>query len=93
MLEGKGGFINKRMLQQSLITKIEGATKVNFLKQISLCNFVYKTIFKIIMNRSNRILPKNVLGTWWFLMEIDGNYRGMDGDCKEIDLIRNSHPP
>ena len=24
-------------------------------------------------------------------MEIDGNYRGMDGDCREIDLIRGSH--
>ena len=26
-------------------------------------------------------------------MEIDGNYKGMDGDCREIDLIRDSHPP
>ena len=26
-------------------------------------------------------------------MEIDGNYREMDGDCREIDLIRGSHPP
>ena len=61
MWEEGGGFINKRMLQQSLITKIEGATKVNFLKQISLCNLVYKTFFKIIMNKFNRILPKNAL--------------------------------
>ena len=36
---------------------------------------------------------ERVLGTRWFLMEIDGNYRGMDGDCREIDLIRGSHPP
>ena len=25
-------------------------------------------------------------------MKIDGNYREMDGNCKEIDLIRGSHP-
>ena len=28
-----------------------------------------------------------MLGTWWFLMEIDGNYRRMNEDCREIDLI------
>ena len=27
-----------------------------------------------------------LLGTQWFLMEIDGN-------CREINLIRGSHPP
>ena len=26
-------------------------------------------------------------------MGIDVNCRGMDGDCREIDLIRGSHPP
>ena len=26
-------------------------------------------------------------------MEIDGNYKGMDGDYREIDLIQGSHPP
>ena len=25
-------------------------------------------------------------------MEIDGNYREMDENCKEIDLIRDSQP-
>ena len=28
-----------------------------------------------------------VLGIWWFLMGMDRNYRGMDGNCREIDLI------
>ena len=26
-------------------------------------------------------------------MEIDGNYRRIDGNCREIDLIRDSDPP
>ena len=26
-------------------------------------------------------------------MEIVGNYKEMDGNCREIDLIRDSHPP
>ena len=26
-------------------------------------------------------------------MEIDGNYRRIDGNCREIDLIQGSHPP
>ena len=26
-------------------------------------------------------------------MEIDGNYRRIDGNCREIDLIRGSDPP
>ena len=26
-------------------------------------------------------------------MEIDRNYREMDGNCREIDLIRSSYPP
>ena len=39
------------------------------------------------------LATKDLLGARWFLMEIDGNYRGMDGDCREIDLIRGGHPP
>ena len=34
-----------------------------------------------------------ILGTQWFLIEIDGNYRRMNEDCREIDLIQGSHPP
>ena len=34
-----------------------------------------------------------MLGTQWFLMEMDKNYRGIDGNCRKIDLIRDSHPP
>ena len=34
-----------------------------------------------------------VLGIWWFLMGMDRNYRGIDGHCREIDLIRGIHPP
>ena len=34
-----------------------------------------------------------MLGTQWFLMEIDGNYRRMNEDYREIDLIRGSHLP
>ena len=26
-------------------------------------------------------------------MKIDRNYREMDGNCREIDLIRSSYPP
>ena len=26
-------------------------------------------------------------------MGMDGNYRMVDGNCREIDLIRGSHPP
>ena len=26
-------------------------------------------------------------------MEIDENYKRMDEDCREIDLIQGSHPP
>ena len=26
-------------------------------------------------------------------MGMDSNYRGIDGNCKEIDLIWGSHPP
>ena len=26
-------------------------------------------------------------------MGMDRNYRWIDGNCKEIDLIRGSHPP
>ena len=43
--------------------------------------------------RFNRLNVGKLLGTQWFLMEIDGNYRRIDGNCKEIDLIQDSHPP
>ena len=26
-------------------------------------------------------------------MGLDRNYRGIDGNCREINLIRGSHPP
>ena len=39
------------------------------------------------------LMQKRMLGTWQFLMGIDENYRKMNGDCREIDLIRGSHPP
>ena len=34
---------------------------------------------------------QNLLGT--FLMGMDINCRGIDGNCREIDLIQGSHPP
>ena len=33
-----------------------------------------------------------MLGTWWFLMGMDRNDWGIDGNCTEIDLIQGSHP-
>ena len=32
-----------------------------------------------------------MLGTQWYQMVMDRNYRGIDGNCKEIDLIQGSH--
>ena len=29
----------------------------------------------------------------WFLMGMDRNYWEIDGNCKEIDLIQDSHTP
>ena len=34
-----------------------------------------------------------MLGTQWFLMEMDENCRGMYENCREIDLIQCNHPP
>ena len=50
-------------------------------------------VINIIIGIICEVTPSVVLGTQWFLIEIDGNHRGMDGDCREIDLIRGSHPP
>ena len=29
----------------------------------------------------------------WILIRMDRNYKGIDENCREIDLIRSSHPP
>ena len=34
-----------------------------------------------------------MLGTQWFLTGMNINYRGIDENCWEIDLIQGSHPP
>ena len=41
----------------------------------------------------SKTIKNIVLGTQWFLTEIDGNYRIIDENCREIDLIQSSHPP
>ena len=41
----------------------------------------------------SKTIKNIVLGTQWFLTEIDGNYRIIDENCREIDLIQGSHPP
>ena len=41
----------------------------------------------------SKTIKNIVLGTQWFLTEIDGNYRIIDENCREIDLIQDSHPP
>ena len=40
-----------------------------------------------------KLKGRRMLGTQWFLMGMDRNYRGIDENYREIDLIRGSHPP
>ena len=63
MWEGGGGIHKQENATTISHYKNRGCYKSEFLLQISLCNLVYKTILKIIMNRFIRILQK-MLSLW-----------------------------
>lgn len=42
----------------TLISKVENSVKVKDFRPISLCNFLFKIVFKILVNRLSPFLPK-----------------------------------
>ena len=56
--------------------------------RISFQSFLW--LHSLILRSSALILLVRIR---WFLMRMDRNYWEIDGNCREIDLIQDNHPP